>query len=253
VSETESFVLVLDAAEIGRHVEGWPADALLAASAADGGAEVRRLRPAEIAEFAGGRPVVPFRPGHPCATPAAETEARLFAAAIERARAMAATTEPAAPEPSSDPFADVTDAAAPPRERPRFLIRRRRRGFEVRTVGLERFPFDMDRISIGAAAMLGARFVEQPLDRMLTFSATVSDLGPMAPMAAFLPRRWSEVPLVEGPSGAYFDVSAVILREVSRRLRRATVISLASAGLTVFLIAAAIAAALWNSPVRPGL
>lgn len=249
--EPESFVLVLDPGEVRRHVPDWPADALLGASARDGGAEIRRLRPTDVAEFAAGLPVVPFRPGHPSATPAAEAEARLYAGAIERARAAADGAPESAPA-ERDPFAEIPDAVpAEAAAAPRFLIRRRRRGFEIRTTGME-FPWNMDRISIGAA-MLGARFVEQPLDRMLTFSATVADLGPMAPMAAFLPRRWREVTLVDGPSGPYFDVSAVLLGEVSRRLRRATAISLVSAGLTCFLIAAAILVALWNSPVRPGI
>jgi hypothetical protein len=243
--ETESFVLVVEADEVQRHVPAWPAEALLAAATRDGGApDIRRISPAEIAAFARGLPVVPLRPGHPCATPEAEAEARLLAAALERARSLAAEAEAAtAPE---DPFSDIAGTPAAPEAAPRFLIRRRGRGFELRTIGLERFPWDLNRISIGAS-MFGANFVEQPLDRMLTFSVSVADLGPMTPMASFLPKRWTEVPLADGPSGPYFDVSPVLLGEVARRVRRATLISTISLGLLGFLIAAAISVAIWNS------
>lgn len=254
IDETESFVLVVEAAEVRRHVPDWPTDALLAASVRDGAApEIRRIAAGEVAAFACDLPVVPLRPGHPCATPAAEAEARLFAAAIERARSLAANPEMAAPE-AEDQFSDISDTETSSKAEasPRFLIRRRGSGFELRTVGLERFPWDMDRISIGAS-MFGANFVEQPLDRMLTFSVSVSDLGPMAPMATFLPKRWTEVLLAEGLSGSYFDISPVLLGEVARRVRRATVISSLSLGLLGFLTAAAIAVSIWNSVGHSGI
>jgi hypothetical protein len=247
--ETESFVLVVEGAEVRRHVPDWPADILLAAAARDGAApEIRRIAPSEITAFARGLPVIPLRHGHPCATPTAETEARVLASALERARSLVAELETAPA--AEDQFSDIAGTSAQTEPAPRFLIRRSGKGFELRTVGLERFPWDLDRISIGAS-MFGASFVEQPLDRMLTFSVSVADLGPMAPMASFLPKQWTEVPLADGPSGSYFDVSPVLLGEVARRVHRATLISATSLGLLGFLVAAAIAAAVWSSAGHP--
>lgn len=252
IDEIESFVLVVESAEVQRHVPDWPTDMLLAAAVRDGGApEVRRIAASEIGVFARDLPVVPFRPGHPCATPAAEAEARLLAAALECARSLAANSEETAWA-ADDSFSDISEASIVTEAASRFLIRRCGRGFELRTVGLERFPWDMDRISIGAS-MFGATFVEQPLDRMLTFSVTVSDLGPMAPMASFLPKRWTEVLLADGPSGPYFDISPVLLGEVARRVRLATVISALSLGFLGFLIAAAITVAIWHPIGHSGI
>lgn len=253
--DPESFVLVLEPDEVRRHVPEWPDEALLAARARpDAAPEIRRLAGDAVAAFAGGLPVVPIRPGLACATPTADAEARLLADAVEHARALVAgeRSEPAQGT-AADPFADVQENAPesqPAPSRQRFLIRRRGAGFELRTVGIERFPWDMTHVNLGAS-MLGVAFVEQPLDRMLTFAVSVSDLGPMAPMAGFLPKRWTEVPLAEGPSGPYFDISPVLLAEVARRVRRATVISTAAIGLVGFLLAAAVVAALWTSPVHP--
>lgn len=249
--EVDSFVLVIEADEVQRHVPIWPADSLLAAAIRDGGApEIRRISHREIAAFARDLPVVPLRPGHPCATPAAESEARLLAAALERARSLVIDVEATAA--SEDSFSDIASAPIEPEPAPRFLIRRNMRGFELRPIGTEHFPLDLNRISIGAS-MFGVEFIEQPLDRMFTLSVSVANLGPMAPMAAFLPRKWTEVALVEGPSGAYFDVSPVLIAEVARRVRRATVISSLSLGILAFLIVATASAAIWNSIGHPGI
>ena len=217
------FALVIEPEDIRCKLPDWPEHLLLATTYGTAGPETRAFRSEDPAlrSFIGSLPVVPARIGFELALPSFEEEEGAWAATIGQAHSLLDTGElplPGAAGPEEDRFADLEETTEEEVDIPRYWMRRVRGGFEIRSSTMPMFPWGVDRVSIGAST-LGIHPIDQPLDKVMTFSVTAGGNETITAVARFLPTTWREVALVQGSAGVYFDVSSIMLKALADRTR----------------------------------
>lgn len=237
-----AFALVIEPDDIRCKLPDWPEHLLLATTYGAAGPETRTFRPEDPAlrAFIGSLPVVPARIGFELALPSFEEEEGAWASAIAQAHNLLDTGElplPGATASDEDRFADLDEMAEEQVGVPRYWMRRVRGGFEIRSSTIPMFPWGVDRVSIGAST-LGIHPIDQPLDKVMTFSVTAGGNETITAVARFLPTNWQEVPLVQGSAGVYFDVSSIMLKSLADRTRFAVRVAVGGAIAGAFALGA---------------